>query len=64
VTAPTRVLSALLCDPDAAVQMAGPLLRGLGLVDRPVDPDFAVSLRDGFVETDVDVWFASLGGPR
>jgi hypothetical protein len=28
---------------------------------RPVSKDYADTLRDGFVETDVDVWFASLG---
>ena len=57
------VVSVLLSDPPP-VLVAPALLRGLGLVERPIDPDFAASLRDGFVEADVDVWFASLGGQR
>jgi hypothetical protein len=59
MTAPTQVLSALLCDPDAAVQMAGPLLRGLGLVAR--DSDFTESLVCGLTESD-EAFAARIGG--
>ncbi|MFK0222842.1 hypothetical protein ACIQWN_32200 [Streptomyces vinaceus] len=59
----TQVLSALLCDPDAAVLAAPVLLRALGLISRPVDPDFADSLASGFVETP-DAWMARIGGSR
>lgn len=60
MTASTQVLSALLCDPDAATQMAGPLLRGL--VARPVDPDVADTEASGYLERDVDAWWARIGG--
>jgi hypothetical protein len=56
------VVSVLLSDPPP-VLVAPALLRGLGLVARPVDPDFAESLRDGFVES-LDQWDARIGGPR
>ncbi|MEV6580195.1 hypothetical protein AB0M92_18755 [Streptomyces sp. NPDC051582] len=57
----TQVLSALLCDPDAAVIAAPGLLRALGLV--PVDPDFADTVAAGYVES-ADDWFARIGSPR
>lgn len=55
MTAPTQVLSALLCDPDAATQMAGPPLRSLDLTGRDpmawiTDPDMRKSIVAGFVE--------------
>lgn len=55
MTAQTRVLSTLLCDPGAAIQMAGPLLRSLDLTDRDplgwiTDPGLRQSIADGFVE--------------
>jgi hypothetical protein len=56
-----QVLSALLCDPDAAVQVGGPLVRALGLVPRPVDPDYAATVAAGYVETP-DEWMARIGG--
>ncbi|MYV77732.1 hypothetical protein GT352_27940 [Streptomyces sp. SID1046] len=63
MTAPTQVLSALLCDPDAAVQMAGPLLRSLDLTDRDplawiTDPNLRQSIADGFIDIPDDL----LGG--
>ena len=52
------VVSVLLSDPPP-VLVAPALLRGLGLVAR--DPDFQASVDAKFIETDVDVWFDSLG---
>jgi hypothetical protein len=55
VTARTEtVVSPLLSDPPPVLVAPA----------RPVDEGFAASLRDGFVEADVDVWFAGLGGQR
>ncbi|MFE3583746.1 hypothetical protein [Streptomyces vinaceus] len=56
-------LSAALCAPDAAAQVGGPLLRALGLVQVPADPDFADTLDAGYVESP-DGWIARIGGPR
>ncbi|NXY96401.1 hypothetical protein HYE82_18795 [Streptomyces sp. BR123] len=55
----TQVLSALLCDTDAAANVADPPLRGLGLVPRSVDPDYAETVRAGYVETP-DEWMDRL----
>ncbi|MEU6397820.1 hypothetical protein ABZ867_12670 [Streptomyces cinnamoneus] len=54
------VVSVLLSDPPP-VLVAPALLRGLGLVARPVDPDFADTVAAGYVE-DVDAWWARIGG--
>lgn len=62
VTRTEIVLSAALCDPKAIPQLGAPLVRALGLV--PVDPDFADTVEAEHLETDPDVWFASLGGQR
>jgi hypothetical protein len=45
----TAALSQLLCDPEAAAHVGGPLLRSLGLV--PVDRDFADTVAAGYVES-------------
>lgn len=47
----TTVLSAALCDPEAISQLGAPLVRAMGLVPRPVDPDFAATVEAGYVET-------------
>lgn len=51
----TLLLSAALCDPDAAVQVAGPLLRSLNLTDREppawiTDPGLRESIACGLVD--------------
>ncbi|MBT2477586.1 hypothetical protein [Streptomyces sp. ISL-94] len=46
------VVSVLLSDPPP-VLVAPALLRGLGLVERPVDPDFADTLAAGYIESDI-----------
>lgn len=52
----TAILSQLLSD----LPITRPRLR---LVEPlPADSNFAESVRDGFIETDVDTWFASLLG--
>lgn len=64
MTPQTAIVSALLCDLDAApepVQQAvgGPLLRAL----RVVDPDYAASIAAGHTE-DLDTWAARVLGPE
>lgn len=46
------VVSVLLSDPPPV--LVAPV--------RPVDPDYAATVDAKFIETDVDVWFDSLGG--
>jgi hypothetical protein len=55
------VVSVLLSDPPP-VLVAPALLRGLGLVARPVDPDVADTEASGYLERDVDAWWARIGG--
>lgn len=48
--------------PEPRQRLASTLLRALDLVPRPIDPDFAASVADGYVETD-EAWAARvLGG--
>ncbi|MFF4848736.1 hypothetical protein [Streptomyces sp. NPDC001194] len=54
------VTSVLLSDPPP-VLVAPALLRGLGLLERDVDPDFADTLAAGYVESP-DEWIARIGG--
>lgn len=48
------VVSALLSDPPTVAE--APV--------RVVDPDYTATVDAKFIETDVDVWFDSLGGSR
>jgi hypothetical protein len=65
VTRTEVVVSELLtAHPVVPPQIGGPLLRALGLVDRePADEktaaDYAASLAAGYVETDLDAWYAA-----
>jgi hypothetical protein len=59
----TQLLSAALASPDAAVQVGAPLVRALGLVPRPVDPDFAATVEAGYVES-LDEFAARIGGAQ
>lgn len=66
MTPQTAVMSHLLCDLDGAPapvleQVGGPLLRALGLVKpRSVSADFQATVDAHLIETDIDVWFASV----
>jgi hypothetical protein len=60
-TVVSELLTAL---PVIPAEVGGPLLRALGLVDRePADEqaarDFAASDKAGFLETDLDAWYAA-----
>lgn len=55
------VVSVLLSDPPP-VLVAPALLRGLGLIPRPVDPNFVATEAAGYIERDVDAWFARIEG--
>jgi hypothetical protein len=57
------VVSVLLSDPPP-VLVAPALLRGLGPTCRPVDPDVADTEAAGYIERDVDAWYAQIGGER
>ncbi|MEU0665706.1 hypothetical protein ABZ508_26470 [Streptomyces lavendulocolor] len=69
MTPATAIVSQLLCElPDSAPpvqqQVGQVLVRALGLVDRePADEktaaDYAASLAAGYVETDLDAWYAA-----